>query len=95
MNTHSEMLISNGTATGGAVKWPGGRGVFMVGATWNGATISLHVKLPNGTFIAVNSNTTLTADGLGGFDLPPCDLKAVVSVATPAAVYASVARVPA
>ena len=95
MQTFSSAMIENGTATSAVTKWPGGRGVFMVGATWNGATIALHVGLPNGTFMAVNSNTTLAADGLGGFDLPPCDLKAVVSAATPAAVYATVARVPA
>lgn len=94
MQTHSAVLLSNAAATGSAVQWPGGRGVFMVGATWGGATIALHAKLPNGTFVSVGTDTELTADGMAGFDLPACDIKAVVSGGPPSAVYATAARVP-
>ena len=94
MNTFSKLAISNGTATSDPFQWPGGRGVFEVGATWNGATIELQAMLPNGSYLAVGTDTTLTVNGRGGFDLPPCTMRVVVSGATPAAVYASVARVP-
>lgn len=94
MNTHGELLINNGSATSAATQWPGGRGVVMMGANWSGGgTIALQALLPNGSYADVSTETTKTANGLGGFDLPPCTIKATVT-GTVAAAYVSVSRVP-
>jgi len=95
MNTHGELLLSNASATSDPKQWPGGRGVVMMGADWaGGGTIALQALLPNGSYADVSTETTKTANGLGGFDLPPCTIKATVT-GTVAAAYVSVARVPA
>lgn len=98
MQTFSVKLLDNAAATGDAVQWPGGRGVFSVSATdFDGNTISLQAILPDGaTYLNTGTNTTLTANGFGGFDLPPCKIKAAVTGAgTTVAANATVARVPA
>ena len=79
--THSVNLLSNGTATGDAKQWPGGRGVALCAASFDtSASIALQILLPDGsTYVDVSTETTFTADGLGGFDLPPCILKATVT----------------
>ena len=98
MQTHSSQLLSNASATGIPVHWPGGRGVFRVVATdFDGNTITLQVLGPDGTtYIDVADETTLTANGHGGFDLDPCKLKATITGGgTTVAAYATVSRVPA
>ena len=87
-------LLSNASATGSAVRWPGGRGTFMADGTFASATITLSVLGPDGSsYIAVGTDTTLTAEGCGNFDLPPCKLKAVVSGGSPSALYATVEKI--
>lgn len=87
MNTQKLDFLSNGSATSGALQWRGGPGTFLVKATGFG-TVKLQVLLPDGaTWFDVGSDTTLTADGGGNFDLPPCSLRANVATAT--AVYAT------
>ena len=94
MNTFSVILLSNGSATGAVVKWPGGRGVLEVGGNFTGGgTVSLHGILPNGVFAALGPETTLTANGRGGFDIGPTDLKVVVT-GTVASMYCTASRVP-
>lgn len=84
-------LLSNGAATGTARHWPGGRGVFTVCATWNGATIQLETLGPDGTtWLAAGTYTTLTANGMGGFELPEGQIRCGVSGGPPSAVYATV-----
>jgi hypothetical protein len=89
------ILIRNGTASSALVDCPGGRYVFAVVATFNGATIKLQMLGPDGsTLLDVStSQTNLTANGNGVVDLPPCMVQATVVGGPPAAVYASIARV--
>ena len=88
-------LLSNGSATGSAVRWTGGRGVFTVySATFSGATIKLQWSPDYGTtWLDVDRSgdtyVTFTAVGAGIFELPPCVVRANVS-GSPSAVYAKV-----
>lgn len=83
-------LLSNASATGTWLQWPGGKGAFAVEATFGGGTVKLQVKGPAGGAIDVSSATTLTAAGAGIFELPPCEIRANVATAT--AVYATATR---
>jgi hypothetical protein len=86
MNTQKLQFLSNEAATSGALPWRGGPGTFLAKATGFG-TVKLQVLLPDQTtWFDVGADTTLTADGGGNFDLPPCQLRANVATAT--AVYA-------
>lgn len=86
-------LLSNASATGSAVKWPGGRGVFNVVATFSGGTVKLQYLGADGsTYVDYGAATTLTAAGSGVFELPAGTL-IKANVATSTAVYASVAQV--
>lgn len=91
------VLLSNATVSSGQFNWPGGRAVFMaVSAGWNGATVALQMVGPDGTTLLDVSptQTTLTANGGGAVDLPPCQIQATIRGATPSSgVYASIARV--
>ncbi len=91
MNSASVVLLSNASATGAAVQWPGGRGLFAAKGTWGGGSVALHFLLPDGVTFAL-AVTALSADGGIIFELPPCQIKAVVATAT--AVYATAARIP-
>lgn len=88
---YREELLTNASATGSEVWWPGGEGVFQAEGTWGGATVTLQFKSDRGTFITVGTDTTLTANGAGGFILHPCLIKATVT-GSPSAMYASVTR---
>jgi len=57
-----------------------------VEANWGGGAVKLQVKGPNGTAIDVGPDTSLSANGGGNFELPPCELRANVATAT--AIYA-------
>lgn len=87
-------LLENVAATGAAVDWPGGRGVFSVPAgTFSGATVKLQWSPDAGTtFMNVDGGSdvyvTLTAAGAGLFELPPCQIKAVITGGPPSGVYA-------
>jgi len=84
------VLLSNEAVTSEWKQWPGGVGLFSAEATWGGGSVSLEYKLPNGTAVAAGANTTLTANGGGLFELPPCQIRAAVVVAT--AAYATAAH---
>lgn len=86
-------LASNASATGSWYFWPGGRGEFRVQATWGGGTVKLECKGPNGTAQTVGTDTTLTADGGGIFELGAGEIRC--NIATSTAVYAQALRVPA
>ena len=83
------MLASNASVTPTAVfTWPGGVGMFSVEATWGGGNVALQFKTLQGTWLAVGTNTTLTANGGGGFILPAGTvIRAAITTAT--AVYAN------
>ena len=77
------VLASNASATGTGVKWPGGPGTFSAEATFGGGTITLQVQTATGTWIAVGSDTTLTAAGIAGFILPNgSNIRALIATAT-------------
>lgn len=83
-------LASNASATGDPILWPGGKGSFFAQATWGGGSVKLQYMGPNGTdYEDVGSDTSLTADGGGNFELPKCYIRAAITTAT--AVYATVA----
>lgn len=87
-------LLSNEAATGSASQWGGGSGVFSVCGTFGGATVSLQFMGPDGaTWIDAGGYTTLTANGGGGFVLPPSKIRAYVSGGTPSALYAQAEQV--
>jgi len=90
-NTYT--LLSNASASGAATTILGGKYIFMVEGTVGGATITLQVQSPNGTFETVlvydNSavSTTTLPYALTGIDLPAGAVKAVVSGGAPSALY--------
>lgn len=53
------------------VPWSGGRGTFAGYGTFGGGTLSLEISYDQGTtWFAVGTDTDLTSDGHGNFDLP-------------------------
>lgn len=85
-------LLANGSATGNAVVWQGGRGTLYVDGTFNGGTVKLQQQMPIGstaTWLDVGTEVTLTAAGLANFELPPGPIRAFVS-GSPSGVYATV-----
>ncbi len=87
-------LIANGSATGAAVDWAGGKGVFVVRAgTFSGATVKLQWSPDQGTtWLDVDQGgdvfVTLTAVGAGLFELPGCKIRAAVTGGPPSGIYA-------
>ena len=84
-NGYRATLAENASATGSAVHWPGGEGVFMAEATYGGGTVKLQAKSPNGTWIDVDGAST-TAAGTKAFKAGAGDIR--VNIATATAVYA-------
>jgi hypothetical protein len=86
-------LLSNASATGSAVQWDGGEGVFAAAGTFSGATITLQFLGPDGsTWIDAGTDTTLTAAGGGIFKMPPARIRAAVT-GSPSGMYASAEKV--
>lgn len=82
-------LLTNASATGNAVIWPGGRGTFLATGTFSGATVKLQVLGPdNTTWIDAGTYTTLTAAGAGNFDLPQGQIRAAVTGGPPSGINA-------
>ena len=86
-------LLSNASATGSAVAWPGGSGSFMCAGTFGGATVTLQFLGPDGTtYLAMGTDTTLTANGGGNFFIAPCTLRCLVAGGPPSGLYAVAVR---
>jgi hypothetical protein len=83
-------LLNNAGATGSAADWCGGPGAVYVEGTFGGATLTLQVRTPRDTWVAVGTDTTFTAAGVAGFDVPAGDIRMAVSGGTPSALYAYV-----
>lgn len=81
---HTIITLANGvSATGPSVSWSGGAGTFSAEATWGGGTVTLQVQSGNGTWIAVGSDTTMTANAIAGFILPKgAVIRALIATAT-------------
>ena len=83
-------LAVNGTAATAntvATRWMGGRGMFCVpAATFGGGSVALQWKAPDGTFLTVKdingSNASLTAAGTTTVELPPGEVKVLITTAT-------------
>lgn len=84
-------LLSNASATGAAAQWPGGRGLFSAEATFGGGSVGLEYRGPAGGWLATPA-VSVTAAGGVLFELPPCEIRAVVVTAT--GVYARADRIP-
>lgn len=85
-------LLSNASATGSAKQWAGGRGLFSVEGTFDGATVQLQYAGPNGTLTNVQG-TALTAAGQVVVELPPGEVKATVSGgSSPSGLYATLQK---
>ena len=75
------------TTPGTNTTWVGGPGTFSAEGTFGGGTVTLQTLTGNGTWMAVGSDTTLTAAGIAGFILPKgAQIRALIATAT--AVYA-------
>ena len=76
------------SATG--VQWNGGRASFTVVGTFGGATVALQWLGPDGvTWVNVGTETTLTAAGVGNFELPRGKLRVTVTGGSPSGLYAT------
>ena len=88
------MLLENASATGSAVQWGGGTGVFTAAGTFGGATVTLqYLNADGATWSAMGSDTTLTAAGGGLFIYPPGQLRASISGGPPSGMYAQAEQV--
>lgn len=87
-------LLSNASATGSAVQWGGGSGMFSCVGTFGGATVTLQFMGPDGaTWVAMGPDTTLAADGGGLFTCAPGQIRAAVSGGAPSGLYANAEQV--
>lgn len=87
-------LLTNATATGDPVEWPGGEGRVQLRGTMGGATVTLQVRdSDDTTYHAVGSDTTFTATGSAGFKLEAgAMIRMLVAGGPPTALYASAIR---
>ncbi|VVE74120.1 hypothetical protein PCA31118_04684 [Pandoraea captiosa] len=87
-------LLNNGNATGQSVDWPGGNGACFAEGTFGGATLTLQILSPNGTWMTLGNQTTFTANGVAGFTAPAGQVRMQITGGTPSAVYAYVVGIP-
>ncbi len=88
------IFLENGSATSGDIDFDGGNAVFFADGTFGGATLTLQIKSPNGTYMTVGANTTLTAAGCAGFICCAGALRVLVSGGTPSGLYCYVVGIP-
>lgn len=89
------VLVSAASATGADVAIPGGEYTFMASGTIGGSTISLQIKLPDGSYTdikSLNGNTLVNSTTLpfaaASVDLPACNVRAALTGGTPSNVSA-------
>ncbi len=89
-----KMLVNEASSAANTTgyQWPGGKGNFMVKATFGGGSVALQYQLPDNSTWVTPTDGSLTADGGIIFELGPCLIKALVTTAT--AVYATATRIP-
>ncbi len=88
-------LASNASATGSAVKIKGGEYMFTAEGTIGGATITLQIQTPNGTWVTVQAfaggalvSMTALPEAVSWICLPACNVRLGVTGGTPSALYA-------
>ncbi|HEY4342835.1 MAG TPA: hypothetical protein VGN05_00700 [Parvibaculum sp.] len=77
--------ILNGVTANGSsrlIDWTGGTGTFWAWGTFGGATVALEASPDGTTWISVGPAVSFTQDGVGGFSLAPCKLRATVAGAS-------------
>lgn len=85
-------LGTNLSANSAATQIPGGEYLFTVDGTIGGATVSLQVQMPNGTWtdVSVYSGSKVSATALPygqtGIDLPACNVRVGISGGTPSGI---------
>jgi len=89
----SYTLASNASATGSAIKIPGGQYIFMAEGTVGGSTVTLQVKTPNGTwsdvtFYGVDVSATVLPYAETEIALPAGEVRVALTGGTPSAIYA-------
>jgi hypothetical protein len=93
-DSNSYTLAANLSASGASVAIPGGEYIFMAEGTVTGATISLQIQSPNGTWedLSVYSGSKVSATALPfaqtGVDLPACNVRMAATGGTPTGLYA-------
>lgn len=77
--------ILNATAANGSsapVEWTGGTGTFWAWGTFGGATVALEASPDGANWFSIGQAVSFTQNGVGGFALGPCKLRATVSGAS-------------
>jgi hypothetical protein len=93
-DSQSYTLLSNGSATGSAVQIPGGEYHFMAEGTISGATATLQMQSPNGTWstVSIFAGSAVSATVLpfsqAGISLPAGNVRIALTGGTPSAIYA-------
>lgn len=87
-------LLTNASATGAAMDWPGGYLSFSCLGTFDGATVTLQNLGPDGTtWMDADSTTTLTDVGQANVLMPRGQIRALVAGGSPSALFAVAASV--
>lgn len=78
------MIFSGKTDNGHSslIEWTGGTGTFWAWGTFGGATVLLEASPDGTTWIPVGNAVSFVDDGIGGFALTPCKLRATLFGAT-------------
>lgn len=82
-------LLSNASATGGAIAAGPGDYCYAVDGTFGSGTVSLQMQSPDGSSWLTIADTSLTAEGAVIVTLPRGIYRAGVSGGTPSALYAT------
>ena len=88
-------IASNGTLTANGrttFDWPGGNGAFSASGTFGSGTASLEWTLDGSTWVAVGTDTTVTANGGGIFTRPPGKMAVNLTGATSPSIAYEVVR---
>ncbi|HUD51409.1 hypothetical protein [Parvibaculum sp.] len=77
-------ILNGATANGSStpVDWTGGTGTFWAWGIFGGATISLEASPDGANWFSVGQAVSFSQNGVGGFALGPCKLRATLSGAT-------------
>lgn len=80
-------LLENASATGSAKAIKAGRYILMAEGTFGGATVTVTIESPNGTFVTL-AGSSLTAAGTSSvLYIPSGNAKGVLTSGTPSAMY--------
>lgn len=80
------LAANAGAGNGSAAFWHGGKGYMTGEGTWGGGNIKLQFKTLNSTTWIDVTSVSLTANGGIAFELPPGEIRGVIT--TSSAVYA-------